>query len=713
MAQYMHQPLYLYIIGIALLTILLVILCLSIRYYLKAKEIAPFLLQLEDLQTKIATAQNTLSELKLAARQKLDELANAERIIADGNAARQWLSDNESKITALKAAIDSEQYKLDIANKSYEKRQEELNELTQRVANAQIEKADLDVKATALKSHIDALKNEEEHTAEKIKLNESTISELLSKISDLTLKKNELDAQVQNFEQKKKELIKVEEELEKLKAEKETLTPKLNGLKAHMETLQNEIQEETDRLKKLNEDIARLTAEKHSLLGNAKKLEQAKIEAEELAVKIQEQESELGKLKGQADYAIEQIEYFRAAKEMNKERWQDLDRPYIQDEEIPIATEVDEVELLAKFIKLLEQYGFKFNKRTVLGFHTGLKCAEKSPMTVLSGISGTGKSLLPELYAAAFGFNFLPIAVQPRWDSPQDLFGFYNYMEGRYKATELARLVWQYDIYNNKDAQNKFRTNSTDYQLPMNLILLDEMNLARVEYYFSDLLSKLEIRNGIDPNIPNSRRKAEIEFECNAVANKIETRRVYVGLNTLFIGTMNEDESTQTLSDKVLDRSNVLRFGRPQKLAKTPEKQEFLQNCPIYKKTISFNVWGNWGKMSNQTQENLRKLDGYLDALNDAMTKIGRPFGHRINQSITQYVTCYPGDFYNALSDQLEMKILTKLNGIELDTPNFETTKLTILEIIKELNDKELEEAFDNSCDTSQNTFFKWRGVMR
>jgi hypothetical protein len=57
----------------------------------------------------------------------------------------------------------------------------------------------------------------------------------------------------------------------------------------------------------------------------------------------------------------------------------------------------------------------------------------------LAGVSGTGKSLLPRRYAEAMGF--LQIAVEPRWDSPQDLLGFYNYIEKNYRATDLARII--------------------------------------------------------------------------------------------------------------------------------------------------------------------------------------------------------------------------------------------------------------------------------
>ncbi len=217
--------------------------------------------------------------------------------------------------------------------------------------------------------------------------------------------------------------------------------------------------------------------------------------------------------------------------------------------------------------------------------------------------------------------NFLPVAVQPRWDSPQDLFGFYNYMEGRYKATELSRLLWQFDSYNNNPTAKGF--DEGNKQLPMNLILLDEMNLARVEYYFSDLLSKLEIRHGLNPADPESRKKAGWTCESNASANNEQTRELFVSLNNLFIGTMNEDE-TGALSEKVIDRANVIRFGRPQQLAAMPNKEAFLTACNGNFKNIF--CWLEimvWRRISH---EDVQKLNNIMQELNDAMAKNRTPF---------------------------------------------------------------------------------------
>lgn len=634
----------LYIIGIALVTILTVVFCLSIYYYFKAKDIAPFLIRLEDLQRKIAEAQTTLEEIKREFRDKQDEVARAEKKVADGKIAEEWLANNRSQIEVLSIDIDKQKAKLLEATENYQKRQEELNNLTQQVADKHVEiktatesKNALDIEVSRLSEELDSLK---------ISISQKKIQndELTEYVTKLERHRNKLETEVRDLENQKKLL---EKQLEDKKSEHTQIIDKLRTASGKL----SEIDGETNALKKIHAELEK-------------------------------------------------------SREMNEDRWKDLDRKFIQEANPPLASKLVEKDWLGEFMASLTENKFIFNERAILSFHTGLKCADISPLVVLAGISGTGKSLLPELYAAALGMNFLPVAVQPRWDSPQDMFGFYNYMEGRYKATELSRLLWQFDRYNNDEAKRLYQK-----QMFMNLVLLDEMNLARVEYYFSDLLSKLEIRHGLNPDDKNSRKKAEIEIECNASAQDKQTRRLFVALNTLFIGTMNEDESTQTLSDKVIDRSNVIRFGRPKQLAVTPNKEGFLADWGN-KETITFQNWANWcvPKLDNVVKHN---LNTDLKDINDVLAEVQRPFGHRVNQAIIKYVSLYPGDYNDALADQIEMKILPKLNGLDSQVSEFDKVMSAIEGKIGKLGDTELHEAFKMARQNAADSFFKWRGVMR
>jgi hypothetical protein len=319
-------------------------------------------------------------------------------------------------------------------------------------------------------------------------------------------------------------------------------------------------------------------------------------------------------------------------------------------------------------------------------------------------------------YAEGMGIHLVSLAVQPRWDSPNDLFGFYNHLEGRYKATELARAMVQFEIHNRKtwpmpdgwEAKNA-KSNG------MLLVLLDEMNLARVEYYFSEFLSKLETRRGVNVDKPTDRAKAEIALDMGSLQLNETAIKLYPDRNVLFAGTMNEDESTQSLSDKVLDRACVMRFGRPRDL--TLVQQVAKVRPPANLVGLTFSQWKEWCD-SKLPQEDLQKLEAWIKRLNDVMEKLNRPFGHRVGQAIARYAANYPKDSKTtseqrlklAMADQIEQRILPKLRGIDLEEQGAHITE--IRNLIDELEDKALAAAFEASKSKESNTFI-WRGVDR
>jgi len=353
--------------------------------------------------------------------------------------------------------------------------------------------------------------------------------------------------------------------------------------------------------------------------------------------------------------------------------------------------------------KHFEDSKYHFHPRMLLAFHTSLKTADISPLVVLAGISGTGKSQLPRLYAEAMGMHLLNVAVQPRWDSPQDLFGFYNYMEHRYKATELARALRQMDLLRGQTENDDARVRGG-----MLLVLLDEMNLARVEYYFSELLSKLEMRHVAGPQ-GGSRHPASIEIDVGSLVEGDEPEHLLVGYNVLFAGTMNEDETTQALSDKVIDRANVLRFGKPADLKR--DKPPRHQPPEHY---IQHTDWQTWltDDLPTDRKEDFKKT---CENLNVTLARIHRPFGQRVYQAMYRYVANYPRwvpDWYQcAMADQFEQKIIPRLRGLSRDTDEKAGEVLDeIGQLIADLHDTALTGAFNEVCERP---VFQWMGVNR
>ena len=368
-------------------------------------------------------------------------------------------------------------------------------------------------------------------------------------------------------------------------------------------------------------------------------------------------------------------------------------------------TETEALEHVSEYLKAL---GLSYNTRTIHGFHTALKTNDRSQLTVLAGVAGTGKSLLPRRYSEALGIHFLQIAVEPRWDSPQDLLGFYNYIEKRYRATDLARLLVHMDPYDTARLLS-----DGERREHMALVLLDEMNLARVEYYFSEFLSRLEARPTYsEASDPRKRQDATIHLDIRGLSREID---LFPAHNVLFAGTMNDDESTQSLSEKVLDRGNVLQFAAPRRFETLQETQSY----SLADEALSSEEWRGWIKQEMNTGLR-RPADDVIEKLAVVMEKFGRPFGHRLRDAMLAYVANYPYDdkvgwrVDAPLADQVEFRILPKLRGVDIES-NREPFEALVALLGQDLGDREFAERLELLLDEqSRGTgLFVWRGLTR
>jgi hypothetical protein len=201
----------------------------------------------------------------------------------------------------------------------------------------------------------------------------------------------------------------------------------------------------------------------------------------------------------------------------------------------------------------------------------------------------------------------------------------------------------------------------------MCLVLLDEMNLAHVELYFADLLSKFEGKRGTNEG-------AEYEISLGAgVGNEI----LSIGDNILWTGTMNEDETTKALSDKVVDRSTLVTFPRPKHLIGRQKAKIADAKYILPKKK-----WLDWVGQAvdlDEHEEIIERFRGIVEQINDKMSELGRNLGHRVWQGIQNYISNHPDviDAVNTTPEDVEktmksvfaeavaFKIMPKLRGIE------------------------------------------------
>ena len=230
------------------------------------------------------------------------------------------------------------------------------------------------------------------------------------------------------------------------------------------------------------------------------------------------------------------------------------------------------------------------------------------------------------------------------------------------------------------------------------MVLLDEMNLARVEYYFSDFLSRLESRpaRGREGD-RNLRKDAEIDLEIPK-----STQRIFPGYNLLFAGTMNEDESTQSLSDKVVDRANVLRFGAPKQIARVQTAV-----AASAEQALDSKQWEKWCARGLD-EAGRRKATEAVDDMLTLMQTFGKPFGHRLGRAILAYAGAYPeGELIGsrvdvALADQIEMRLLPKFRGVDVEEKNGEFGRLC--KMAADLGDDALAQAIQSSVEAAEAT---------
>jgi len=411
---------------------------------------------------------------------------------------------------------------------------------------------------------------------------------------------------------------------------------------------------ERDRLVR---ELTQLKAEQSRWLTGVADLEQQR-ERREVA------ERRLEVLAGEMEKYKADVDRMRALYERPEERAARvgaIEEPWRTDfKRAEGSTTPKELDWLNGIVAACESSGMRFPKRLVHAFHTSLKAAELSPLTVLAGVSGTGKSELPRLYSRFGGLGFLSLAVQPNWDSPQSLFGFFNSVDNRFNATTVLRAMVQ--AQHERDHET-YKHGLSDRLL---LVLLDEMNLAHVEQYFSDLLSRLEQRRG-------ESRDITLDIDLGAGMPPYPLR---LGRNVLWVGTMNEDETTKALSDKVVDRSNLLYFPRPRELHSRTEVT-LGPESPL----LAESAWREWLQLRSPfTSDELKPFKEGLQEINSRLEYVGRALGHRVWQSVEYYMANHPEvidararqdadalqrTLRRAYEDQLVLKVMPKLRGIE------------------------------------------------
>lgn len=229
-------------------------------------------------------------------------------------------------------------------------------------------------------------------------------------------------------------------------------------------------------------------------------------------------------------------------------------------------------------------------------------------------------------------------SVQPSWRDRNELFGYFNEFTKKFNETEVLKRIYE-----------------SAYTDDLNIIILDEMNIARVEYYFAEMLSILEMP---DP------KEWKIELVPSSWPNdptKLVNGNLSIPQNVWYIGTINNDDSTFSVSDKVYDRAFVVNLdskGIPFDAPKTPAKRvSYSAVEALYADAIEENP------VSEEILEKIAKLDNYV------IEKFRVAFGNRIMKQLKNFVPVYVacgGTEIEGVDYILATKVFRKFESLNL-----------------------------------------------
>ena len=233
-----------------------------------------------------------------------------------------------------------------------------------------------------------------------------------------------------------------------------------------------------------------------------------------------------------------------------------------------------------------------------------------SKLLILEGISGTGKTSLPYSFSRYVDNPATIVSVQPSYRDRTEVLGYFNEFSKRFNETEFLRAVYEAGLREDPS-----------------YIVLDEMNLARVEYYFAEILSVLEMPSQDEWTLDL------VPVAWDGDPKGLEDGKIRIPGSLWFVGTANNDDSTFTITDKVYDRAIPIELNERADAFECPPHErvhvtsEHLQY--LFQKAKVEHV------VSEELLEKMHKLDQYLQ------TRFRLAFGNRIIKQMYDFIPVY------------------------------------------------------------------------
>ncbi|MCL2630528.1 MAG: hypothetical protein FWD49_03255 [Firmicutes bacterium] len=289
-----------------------------------------------------------------------------------------------------------------------------------------------------------------------------------------------------------------------------------------------------------------------------------------------------------------------------------------------------------------------------------------SKIIILEGISGTGKTSLPYAVGKFFAFDTPIVPVQPSWRDKAELVGYLNEFTRRFNETDFLKNVYE-----------------CKYRETVSLIVLDEMNLARIEYYFAEVLSMLELPNTAEWLL-------DVVPDNWASDPKLLTGgKIPFPTNVWFVGTANNDDSTFTITDKVYDRATAIPINtkgvafEPGEYKRYDIKETYLKQLFVEAKEKYIIPEGLFARIA--------QLDNFV------LETFRITFGNRILKQMKDFLPVFAacgGDMIDGLDFFLTTKIFRKFGSLNTshEQENLQKLILVLTAIFGEKNMQESKE---------------------
>ncbi|WP_088041964.1 hypothetical protein [Bacillus sp. EAC] len=316
------------------------------------------------------------------------------------------------------------------------------------------------------------------------------------------------------------------------------------------------------------------------------------------------------------------------------------------------SIDTNENAFIERFYQNCLQQGLLYERKDLINFHI---CCKFQALTILGGVSGTGKSQLARIYGETLGLEFgkelLFVPITPSYREHYDLLGYLNPSTGIYidSETGITKLLIEAEQFPHR----------------MYMVIFDEMNLSQIEHWFSKFLSILEM--------PSDKRFITLFHDHNVVINQYYKPKVKIGNNIIFVGTVNFDETSSEFSLRLLDRVNIISLKSTSfvNYSERMSNENIYENVPqIYINAESFNDWTVQSERSTElTVEELKFFDELNNIVEESLSE--RIISPRMIKDLSNYLANIPilpthnqFERKEAIDLFVKQRVLTKVRGL-------------------------------------------------